>query len=448
MIHAARSAGPDLANGPVMLDRMSPERWRRALAAGVNRRWARSRVLLFVVIYLAWASLCVALWRLGYPVWRVAALAGVLAALVTLHARQASVCCSSLPEGDGRIPFVLVLVATALTGGLHSPLVVGLTGHFSGVLIRRGWTRETRAGLAAFFAAVIAMAVVPGAWVGPRVPDPTFTITIAVVLVLSVAVHTDYMVMVMTTAGEAIRQLLRARDERASEALARAEELERMSSHLSHELKNPLGAIKALVQLSVRAERDPDVRVRLEVVEGEVERMQSILQGYLSFSRPLDTLRPERVALGPLVDEVIAILEARAEGARVAVQRDGDATITGDPRRLKEALLNLVANAIEATASGGRVEVRIDAIAGAARIAVHDTGRGMAPEVLARIGTPFFTTREAGTGLGVSLARGVFVQHGGALEYESAPGRGTVATATLPTTCKETGPDGARAAGR
>jgi signal transduction histidine kinase len=431
-----------------MLDRMSPERWRRALAVAVDRRWARSRTLLFAIIYASWAVLCVALWHIGYPTWRVAALGGLLLLMVGLHVRQACLCELALPEGDGRAPFALVLLATALTGGLHSPLLVGITGHFSGVLIRRGWNRETRAILALFVGGAVVMATLPGAWAGPRIPDPTFTITVVVVLVFSVAVHTDYMVMAMTTAGEALRQLLRARDERASEALARAEELERMSSHLSHELKNPLGAIKALVQLSVRSERDPEIRVRLEVVEGEVERMQSILQGYLSFSRPLDTLRPEAIALGPLADEVVAILEARAEDGQVAVSRAGDAWITGDPRRLKEALLNLVANAIEATPPGGRVEVRVEEVGGAARIAVRDTGRGMAPEVLARIGTPFFTTRGEGTGLGVSLARGVFVQHGGTLEYESAPGRGTVATATLPITRDDKAPDGTCAAGR
>jgi signal transduction histidine kinase len=151
--------------------------------------------------------------------------------------------------------------------------------------------------------------------------------------------------------------------------------------------------------------------------------------------------------MGALADEVAAILEARAESARVALRRTGDARLSGDPRRLKEALLNLVANAIEATPPGGRVEIRIAERAGNVQIAVQDTGRGMPPEVLARLGTPFFTTREQGTGLGVLLARGVFVQHGGTLEYASTPGRGTVAAGTLPLHPTEEASDGARAAG-
>ncbi|MGB8930956.1 MAG: HAMP domain-containing sensor histidine kinase [Anaeromyxobacteraceae bacterium] len=415
-----------------MVDSLSSERWARALTAAVDRKWARSRTVLFAFMFAAWAAMCVALWRLGYPGWRVAALAGDLVTVIVLHAWTAITGGKLLPEGDGRAAFALVMGAVVLTGGLHSPLLIGVTGQLSGVVLRCGWNRQTRRAIAVFILAVIALALVPVPWVGPRIPDPTFTTIVVFVVVLSAITHADYMVMAMTTARDAIRQLLQARDERASEALARAAELERMSSHLSHELKNPLGAIKALVQLSARAERDPDIRARLEVVDGEVHRMQAILEGYLSFSRPLDTLRPEPVALGPLVDEVLAILEARADGARVGLRRNGDAEITADPRRLKEALLNLVANAIEATPPGGEVETRVIPAAGQARIEVRDTGRGMPPAVLARLGTPFFTTREKGTGLGVLLARGVFAQHGGKLEYASEPGHGTVATGILP----------------
>jgi signal transduction histidine kinase len=130
----------------------------------------------------------------------------------------------------------------------------------------------------------------------------------------------------------------------------------------------------------------------------------------------------------------------------VALRRRGDAAITADPLRLKEALLNLVVNALEASAAGGRVEVEIAQAEGAARVVVRDFGRGMSHDVLARIGTPFFTTREEGTGLGVALARATFVRHGGALEYASRPGAGTTATATLPVRVERRS-DGARARG-
>lgn len=432
MASTANSAGPVPAPGPVVLDFVSSDRWTRALAAAVDRQWARSRSLLFALVFNSWGAMCAALWWIGYPGWRVAALAAVLVVIAGSYGWAMRAGTSLFPEGDGRVGFALILCAVALTGGVHSPLLIGIAGQFSGVVLRRGWNRETRTAIAVFVLGTFALALAPAAWVGPVIPDPAFTTIVVFVVAFAAILNTDYMAMAMATARGAIRQLLQARDERASEALARAAELERMSSHLSHELKNPLGAIKALVQLSARAERDPDIRARLEVVDGEVHRMQAILEGYLSFSRPLDTLRPEPVALGPLVDEVLAILEARADGARVGLRRSGDAESVADPRRLKEALLNLVANAIEATPPGGDVETRVASAAGQARIEVRDTGRGMAPEVLARLGTPFFTTREEGTGLGVLLARGVFAQHGGTLEYASAPGHGTVATGILP----------------
>lgn len=403
---------------------------------------------MFAGAYALWALFGVSLWRAGYPGWRVAVVAVSLVLIVGWHVRTAFSSEACLPEGDGRGPFALVILATAVTGGLQSPLLVTIPAQLGGVVIRRGWSRETRFAIGAALTAAVAAAVAPAGWFGPRVPEPIWSVTAAVVLVASVAFGTDYVLMVMGTASGAVRQLLRAREQVASDALARAAELERVSSHLSHELKNPLGAIKALVQLSVRAERDPEIRTRLEVVEGEVERMQSILQGYLSFSRPLEQLRPEPVALGSLADEVSAILEARAESGQVALSREGDAEVTADPRRLKEALINVVANAIEATPPGGRVELRIAQEGDVARVAVQDSGHGMPPEVVARLGTPFFTTREEGTGLGVLLARGVLVQHGGSLEYESAPGRGTVATCTLPTRFSGRSPDGPRPAGR
>jgi signal transduction histidine kinase len=160
--------------------------------------------------------------------------------------------------------------------------------------------------------------------------------------------------------------------------------------------------------------------------------MQEILQNHLSFTRPLQVVRPTRVDLGPLVSETLVVLSARADDARVRLYARGDATLEADPRRLKEALLNLVANAIEATPPGGEVEVDVRPAGDSTEIVVRDTGRGMPAETLKRIGTPFFTTRDDGTGLGVVLARSVIAQHGGSLRYESEPGRGTRVRVTLP----------------
>jgi signal transduction histidine kinase len=168
------------------------------------------------------------------------------------------------------------------------------------------------------------------------------------------------------------------------------------------------------------------------VIEKEIARMQEILADYLSFNRPLQEVKPQQIDLGPLVADALLVLSAHADERRVRLTSQGDAVVQADPRRVKDAVLNLVANAIEATPPGGEVDVEVRSGGEEAEIVVRDSGRGMSPETLMRLGTPFFTTREDGTGLGIVLARSVVAQHGGCLRYESVPGKGTTATVKLP----------------
>jgi two-component system sensor histidine kinase HydH len=215
-------------------------------------------------------------------------------------------------------------------------------------------------------------------------------------------------------------------------AAAGTSDLEQMGVRFAHELKNPLTGVKALVQLGLRNPAETPSHERLAVVEREVTHMQEILQRYLSFTRRMQEMSPVLIELGPFVSDTLLVLSAWATEARVQLISYGDAWIEADPRGLREALLNLVANGIEATPPGGAVVVEVHASGDGAEIVVRDTGRGMPAETLARVGTPFFTTREDGTGLGVALARSVIAQHGGSLRYESEPGRGTTVKAVLP----------------
>jgi len=172
---------------------------------------------------------------------------------------------------------------------------------------------------------------------------------------------------------------------------------------------------------------------RLAVVASEISRMETILAEYLSFSRPLEDLKPETLDIAALARDVMSIVAGRADQAGVTLELDGGATsVQGDPRRLKEALINLVSNAVEATPSGGRVQVRVRSDKSNVTLEVKDTGRGISSEDLERLGTSFFTTRPNGTGLGVVLAQTVITQHGGSLGYESTVGQGTTATIQLP----------------
>ncbi|MFY3743009.1 sensor histidine kinase [Anaeromyxobacter sp. Red801] len=201
---------------------------------------------------------------------------------------------------------------------------------------------------------------------------------------------------------------------------------------LAHELKNPLTAVKALVQLGLANPREAASHERLEQVARAVERMERILRDYLASARGMAELAPARVEVGPLVSGVLQGLSARASEARVRLVTHGDATVEADPRRLEEALVNLVANGIEATPPGGEVAVEVLSSAEGAELVVRDTGSGIAPDALQRLGTPFFSTRSGGNGLGVAHVRSVIAMHGGSLRYESEPGKGTVVRATLP----------------
>jgi two-component system sensor histidine kinase HydH len=439
------SIGPLAASG-TQLDELEAR-------GGRARRWPRSEDVSPLAFYLVVAAVLAAA---AYPPWRIAlvVLAGAALQLGSIARRLRVEGRQCVNAGVDQIAWGVVLaqshhflatgLAVAVTGGVRSPLLLTFIGAYTGASAVVGDRRQTRALLGATVVAVGVLALLSPVLTGPELPGRVYALLVAVSVAGTGALLLPVHALIRRRRDEIVRQ----RSEIASDALARAESLEQIGSKLAHELKNPLTGVKALVQLGLRSPAEESSRARLELVDREVSRMQEIIQNYLSFTRPLQEVTPRRVELGPLVSDTLVVLSARADDAHVRLYAQGDAAIEADPRRLKEALLNLVANAIEATPPGGSVRIRIAEREARVELAVEDTGRGMPPEVLARIGTPFFTTREKGTGLGVLLARGVFVQHGGSLEYASTPGRGTVATATLPSQPDVTKvSDGARALG-
>lgn len=226
-------------------------------------------------------------------------------------------------------------------------------------------------------------------------------------------------------------ELDRLRRVALQEAALRVRDLEAVGAKVAHELKNPLAAVQALTQLAERERTMPDARDA--VIRKELARMRATLQAYLSYARPLDDLQWRSVQVDRLVEDVTSAIEGRAvaAGVRVSVSSDAGA-VAADPDRLQDALLNLAANALDATPRGGTVALSAALTPDQVVLTVADSGRGMDPETLHRVGTPYFTTRDGGTGLGVVLARTVARQHGGDLTYESVPGRGTVARLVVP----------------
>jgi len=457
VFHGRRSRLPE--SGSILAGRRgvqafdSAERWYRARAAAAYVVATRGKVAWLIVV----DTFVVAVLALsGYPPARVVALAVAYALTLTVFYLWMPSTRQAMKKGDGSsrpeilrmtARFLLMFVAQALTGGIRSPLLPVILIPFSDLAITHGWSPMAKTILAVIGAGLLAMALLPATWFGPDVPQPAYWIVLLAILTTAGMWHTRYALRLTRSLGDSACELGRTREEMVYRALARAREMEHVSLKLSHELKNPLAAIKGLVQLSARAACDPDSAEQLRVVAAEVDRMENILKEYLSFSRPVEALQPQPVALGTLADEVLSLMDARAALAGVVLRRSGDAVIEADPRRLKDALFNLVGNAVEATGQGGKVEIQIDKVEHNARIAVCDSGRGMPPEVLERIGTPFFTTRDEGTGLGVVVARAAFAQHGGSLVYSSEPGMGTMAVGTLPLRSIQRSNDGAGAAG-
>lgn len=336
------------------------------------------------------------------------------------------------------------LVAT--TGGLASPLLMMAALLIAGAatsLREPRWLRP--AVFAVFLAGFVTLAVLSrtdvGKLSGALVPgaggaSPAY-VCIALLAALLTTVGVHRMGCTMTCGYErAALELVERREELCSENEDRTRELEGMAARLAHEVKNPLAAIKGLSAHMARNAGDPKVAERLGIVAAEADRLQSIVEGFLSFSRGLDDLKPGPTNPHQLARELAVLLEARAQEAGVAIEVTGSDTLVvdADARKLRQALLNLVLNALQASPRGASVGIDVTRDCAGGRITVHDVGAGMTPEILDRIRKPYFTTKEGGTGLGVAVARGLVEQHGGRLEFKSAPSRGTTVTIVLPMT--------------
>jgi two-component system sensor histidine kinase HydH len=239
---------------------------------------------------------------------------------------------------------------------------------------------------------------------------------------------------------EANRQVLLAHEAvRRSDKLAA---LGQLTAGLAHELRNPLGTIKASAEmLNKQLSAENEVARELAgFISTEVDRTNSLVTRFLQFARPLK-LRIETADLAQMLDRSITAAEREAPG--IAFYRNYAPEIPPfpfDAELMERVFYNLVLNAAQATAGGGAVTVKTRAEGRIAEIAVIDRGAGIDPAQMKDIFNPFFTTKPEGVGLGLAIVAKIVDDHGGKIAVESEPGKGSIFVVSLPMDPAQTPP--------
>jgi signal transduction histidine kinase len=409
-------------------------------------RMARARVavlpaFLAVALWVAWVE--PAGWRRATLLVLVTAI-GTFFVFEWLRWRRIGFTRGTVPRNLS-LAILGITAVCAITGGLASPFlyVSAVIGVLSGVFVP--WPLS---GALALFQIAAAWAFAALALTGPfpdfnplaygggaQLPVPgAWATTHAAILTL--------VYLLAAGAGRAVRWSFDRIASRAAGAqqeslrvhAERAEELTALSGEIAHELKNPLASVKGLAGLLAQNLPDGKGAERLAVLRREVDRMQSVLEEFLNFSRPLVPLALGDTDLAALCREVAALHEgmARERGVEVSV-RAGEVRVRCDPRKAKQVLINLIQNAIDASPRGAAVEIEASASPdGGARVRVLDRGGGVAPAVVGEVFSPGVTTKPDGYGLGLTIARALARQHGGDVALSPRPGGGTAAEVVLP----------------
>jgi signal transduction histidine kinase len=425
-------------------ERLTMAELRRVFAGALRVRW-------FVVVML---TIFGALFALFEPsVVRVAApwtLAALLAFVGRVDARR-------LRGGAFDRRAVLKVAVTLLgsqalligiTGGIRSPFVVLTPPVLVLSALGTGQLRLYVPAALAFVGYIWALAIgdLLHLWspLLPRVlgggPDawahPVYAVTLAVLLTLVAIIGGGMGLSVRRGFDRATTAAVGARAEAVDAMRARNRELVELSGALAHELKNPLAAIRGLAGvIGRRLEPGSREAEQMGVLIGEVGRMAAVLDEFLNFSRPAAGLAARDVDPGALVEEVALVHEPVADerGVRLVRAAGARSALRADPRKIKQVLVNLVQNALDASPAGGEVRLTTaDRDGGGVEFEVCDDGPGLADEVRGRLFTPGATTKAAGSGLGLTIARAIAEQHGGGLDLEARPEGGCRARLWLP----------------
>lgn len=253
-----------------------------------------------------------------------------------------------------------------------------------------------------------------------------------------------------------IRQVMDELQQARQQALlsARLAAVGELAAGVAHEIRNPLCAVKLLVQTVAqkqaavgpianrpggdRLEIAPTTDKQFQVILQEIARMESTIQGLLEFARP-PQLRRVNHDVRETVRRALNLVAGRAKQQQVEIATDfseAAVAVDGDPEQLHQVFINLALNAIEAMPQGGVLQVALRAKASASKcqIVFSDSGTGISQPVLEKIFEPFVTNKQRGTGLGLAISRRLVEEHGGTLQAANCPEGGAVFTIELPAT--------------
>ena len=207
-----------------------------------------------------------------------------------------------------------------------------------------------------------------------------------------------------------------------------------LAAGMAHEIKNPLTSIKTFTEYIEEKGDDPIFRKKFHKIVGkEVDRINSTVKKLLEFSKPSDP-HLKQTNIGELLDETLNLLNNDFIKHNIKLEKhySSSPTIKIDPTQIKQVFLNIFLNAIDAMPDGGTITTRIKTVNDKLQITISDTGKGINKEDIKHIFDPFFTNKDEGTGLGLSVIYGIIEKHGGEINVGSALNKGTSFTITLP----------------
>ncbi|MBI5076352.1 MAG: HAMP domain-containing protein [Nitrospirae bacterium] len=228
-----------------------------------------------------------------------------------------------------------------------------------------------------------------------------------------------------------LQELEKVNSEKAR--MERLSALGEMASTVAHETKNPLNAIKLAASYLKNNFQGELLTEFLGIIEEEASRLNEISSNFLGFSKPAP-LNLKRCSINAIVDATVDLIrqEATDRNIEIIVLKDENLPLMPcDFSGIKQALLNLLINAMDASTAGDTISVSTEAAKGVASLIVQDTGKGMSAEETEKVFKPFFTTKTRGAGLGLAIVDRIIKEHGGEIEVDSVPGKGTKFTITM-----------------